>query len=128
MKTRLASLLLLFALASTAFAGIPLRFGDSECNMAGMMDMDCCKTALMPGGGTEAAAAKLLCALNCAQTGTTSSPNAVRVTPPAQARTPQCPAINPSLPNLSLRFRYHDRSHGPPDSPPVYLLNLALLI
>jgi len=43
---RLASLILLLVLAGSAFAGVPLHFGESECSMDGMADMDCCKAVL----------------------------------------------------------------------------------
>lgn len=44
---RLASLFLLLVLAGSALAGVPLQFGENECSMGGMMDMDCCKAALL---------------------------------------------------------------------------------
>ena len=76
---RLASLILLLMLAGSAFAGVPLRFGESECSMDGMADMDCCKAALLQKEAPEVADAKLCCALNCAQNGTTAPASAVRV-------------------------------------------------
>jgi hypothetical protein len=126
---RLASLFLLLVLAGSAFAGVPLHFGESECGMDGMMDMDCCKAALLQEETPKVADAKLCCALYCAQNGTTSPPNAVRVTPPSPARTPFHALTTGSLPSPSLRFEPIDRLHGPPGSAaPVYLRNLALLI
>jgi len=125
---RLVSLLLLLILASSAFAGVPLHFGESECSMDGMMDMDCCKAALLQKETTKVADAKLCCALDCAQNGTTSPPNVVRVTPPSQVRTPSHLAITGPLPSFSVRGST-DRLHGPPGSvTPTYLRNLALLI
>ena len=70
---RLASLILLLVLAS-AFAGIPLHYGESECSMDGMMDMDCCKAALRQKETPGITEAEVYCALNCAQNGTTSRP------------------------------------------------------
>lgn len=132
MRKRLASLVLLLVLAGGAFAGIPLHFGESECSMGGAMadmgDMDCCKAALMQSEAPDVAAAKLCCALNCAQNGTTSPPNIVRISPPAPATPSSYPAITqPSL-NSLLPLRSIDRSHGPPNSQPTYIRNLALLI
>ena len=125
---RLVSLLLLLILAGSALAGVPLHFGESECSMDGMMDMDCCKVALLQKETPKVADAKLCCALNCAQNGTTSPPNVVRVPPPSQVPTPSHPAITEPLPSFSLRCSI-DRLHGPPGSvPPTYLRNLALLI
>jgi hypothetical protein len=125
---RLASLILLLMLAGSAFAGVPLHFGESECSMGGMMDMDCCKAALLQKETTKLTGAELYCALGCAQNGTTSPPNVVRVTPPSAVRTPSHPATTQSLPSFALRFGPIDRLHGPPGAAPAYLRNLALLI
>jgi hypothetical protein len=128
MKKRLASLFVLLVLVGSAFAGVPLHSGESDCGMS-MMDMDCCKAALLQQQTPEVADAKLCCALNCAQNGTTSPPNVVRVTPPSPVRTPSHPAITQSWLSFSLRSGFIDRMHGPPGSTaPAYLRNLALLI
>jgi hypothetical protein len=124
MKKCLAALFLLLVLVGGAFAGTPLHFGESECNMAGMMDMDCCKAALLQKEAPKVADAKLCCTLNCAQNGTTSPPNVIRVTSPSATRTSLHPAIAQPL----LQFHHIDRLHGPPNSGPRYLRNLALLI
>jgi hypothetical protein len=127
MKKRLASLYLLLVLVGAAFAGVPLHSGESECGMS-MVDMDCCKAALLQQQTPEVADAKLCCALNCAQNGTTSPPGSVRITPPTPARMSSSPLIAQALPNPSFRFQSIDRFHGPPVSAPSYLRNLALLI
>ena len=128
MKKRIASLFLLLVLFGSAFAGIPLHFGESECSMDGMMDMDCCKAALMQKKTPEVADAKLCCALSCAQNGTTSPPSVIRVTPPSLAHTPSHPAIAGQLQVPLLQSQRLDRLHGPPGLAPAYLRNLALLI
>lgn len=128
MKTRLAALFLLLVLVGGTAAGTPLHFGESECSMAGMMDMDCCKAALLQKETPKIADAKLCCALNCAQNGTTSPPNVIRVTPPSVAGTALHPAVASPLPQSSFLFHHIDRLHGPPNSGPTYLRNLALLI
>jgi hypothetical protein len=128
MKRRLASLFLLLVLTGGVFAGVPLRFGESECSMGGMTDMDCCKAALMQRDTPEVAGAKLCCVLSCAQNGTTSPLSVARVTPPSPALPSLHPAITQPLPNLSLLFRRIDHFHGPPATGPTYLRNLALLI
>jgi hypothetical protein len=126
---RFASSVLLLVLAGSVFAGVPLHFGEGACSMGGMMDMDCCKAALLQKETTKVAEAKLWCALSCAQNGTTSPPNAVRVTPPSPAPTLSHPARTQSLPSVALKFRPIDYLHGPPGSAaPAYLRNLALLI
>ena len=127
MKKRLASLFLLLVLFGSAFAGVPLRSGDSECSMS-MIDMDCCKAALLQQQTPEVADAKLCCALNCAQNGTTTPPGSVRISPPSPAGTSSPPAIAQALPISSFRFQSIDRLHGPPVPAPSYLRNLALLI
>ena len=119
---------LLLVLVGGAFAGTPLHFGESECNMAGMMDMDCCKVALLQKETPNVADAKLCCALNCAQNGTTAPPNVIRVTSPSAARTALHPAIAQPLTQSSFVVQNIDRFHGPPNSGPTYLRNLALLI
>ena len=129
MKKRLTCLMLLLVLAGGALAGVPLPFGESECSMDGMMDMDCCKAALMQRETPEVDAAKLCCVLNCAQNGTTSPPNIVRVTPPSTARLSTHPAIAHPLLNSPLPLRHIDQLHGPPrGSQPAYIRHLALLI
>jgi hypothetical protein len=128
MKKRLASLFLLLVLAGSTFAGIPIHFGESQCSMDSMMDMDCCKAALLQKETPRITEAELYCALNCAQNGTTL-PNVVRVTPPWPARTPSHPALAQSLLNFTLQSGSIDRLHGPPvTAAPTYLRNLALLI
>lgn len=128
MKKCLAALFLLLVLVGGAFAGTPLHFGESGCNMAGMMDMDCCKAALLQKETPKVADARLCCALNCAQNGTTSPPNVMRVTSPSAVRMALHPAIAQPPTQSSFVFHHIDRLHGPPNSGPTYLRNLALLI
>jgi hypothetical protein len=127
MKQRLAALFLLLVLTGSTLAGVPLHFGESECSMGDMMDMDCCQAALLQIQTPEVAEAKLCCALSCAQNGTTSPPNAVRVMP--RGATPLHPAALPALSASATQLYPPDRRHGPPGtSAPAYLRNLALLI
>ena len=128
MKKSLASLVLFVGLAAGTFAGTPLHFGESECCMDGMMDMDCCKAALMQTEESEVTEAKLVCALNCARNGTTLPMGSIRITAPSPAGFDSHPAITHPLPNSSLRFRRAQGLHGPPGAAPAYLRNLALLI
>ncbi len=128
MKKRLTSLVLLLMLAAGAFAGVPLPFGASECSM-GTMDMDCCKAALMQRETPEVDAAKLCCALNCAQNGTTMPPSSVRVLPPPQPAVLAHPASVQALWLSLLPLRRIDQLPGPPrGSQPAYIRHLALLI
>jgi len=119
----------LLVLAGSAFAGVPMHFGESECSMGQAMEgMDCCKAALMGRGSPEATAARLCCAINCSHEGSTP-PSSLRVSPQSQ---PTVSDHQPGTPALSvpllLAVRIH-RAHGPPpDSHPAYIRHLALLI
>lgn len=128
MKKRFASLVLLVIMADSVVAGVPLHFGQTECSMSGMMEMDCCKAGLMRQETPEIASAKLCCALNCAQDGTNSPPGNVRVTRPLTTIADSHPALARSLPIASFLFQRLDRLHGPPGPTRPYLRNLALLI
>ena len=129
MRTRLTSLLLLLMLASSGFAGVPLRSGESECSMGRAMDgMDCCKAALMGGETPEATAARLCCAINCSHEGSTP-PAGLRVSPQSQPAVSDYQPGTPALPAPLLLTARINRSHGPPtDSHPAYIRHLALLI
>ena len=128
MKPRLASLFLLLVLFGGAFAGVPLSFGESSCSMSGRMDMDCCKAMrLLQSRAKFTQEEELLCALNCAQNGTTLPASVARVTPPAQTIQPAHPALTQPLSATSISS-FAMQTHSPPGSPPTYLLNLALLI
>ena len=132
LRKRLASLILLLVLLGSAFAGVPLRSGEQSCSMGEAMgdmgDMDCCKAALMQNETPQADAARLCCALNCFQNGSTAPTNIVRLSPPLPVAVPPHPAIAQASLNSSLSLRYIDRSHGPPVSTPAYIRHLALLI
>ena len=128
MFKRLTAILLLLALAAGVASGAPLHSGKDECDMGGAMEeMDCCKRARMQGDTPEILAARLCCAVNCQNGGTTGAAHATRVTPPQQA--PSHPASAPSPFLLTvLREPRRDLPARPNESPPVYLLHLALLI
>src|SRR2546423_12617348 len=74
MVTRFASLALILVIGGSVFAGIPLHSNEKECSMPGMAGMDCCKKAAQAQSLTpEISTARLCCALNCSQSGTTGS-------------------------------------------------------
>jgi hypothetical protein len=129
MKTQLTSLVLLLVLAGSAFAGVPLHFGESECSMGqSTAGMDCCKAALLGGGSSEAAAARLCCAVNCPHDGSTP-PSGVRVSPQSQPASSDYQPGTLALPASILLTRHISHLHGPPtDSHPAYIRHLALLI
>lgn len=128
MKKRLASLVLLLVLFGGAFAGVPLSFGESHCSMGGMMDMNCCKAALLQKQRTKVSEAELLCALDCAQNGTALPASFVRMNPPAQTIQPPHPMFRQLLAMPLLSSVVNARVNSPPGSPPTFLRNLALLI
>lgn len=128
MKQRFASLFLLLVLFGGAFAGVPLNFGDNHCGMGGGMNMSCCKTALLQKLRPKLSEAELLCAIECAQSGTTLPVSVVRVTAPAKTAQPTTPPQKELLATPLLLARAATQAHSPPGSPPKYLRNLALLI
>src|SRR5437870_995823 len=126
MKKRLTSLSLLLVLVGSAFAGVPLHFGESGCGMA-MMDMDCCKAALTQKETPEVAAARLCCAVNCTQIGTPTLSTNVRLSLSARVSVPARP--DSMVPTACLPLRYLNLSHRPAnDSHPAYIRHRALLI
>lgn len=129
MRKRLTSLVLLLVLVGSASAGIPLHFGESECNMdQAMAGMDCCQAALMGGQTPDADAARLCCAINCSHEGSTP-PSDVRVSPQTQPAISDYQAGTLALTASALLTRHLSRAHGPPtDSHPAYIRHLALLI
>jgi hypothetical protein len=129
MRIRLTSLVLLLVLAGSAFAGVPLHSGESECSMGQAMEgMDCCKAALMGGASAETDAARLCCAIDCSHEGSTP-PSGVRVSPQSRPAVSDYQLVMPSLPDPILLTARLNRSHGPPtDSHPAYIRHLALLI
>ena len=129
MRIKLTSLVLLVVLGGSAFAGVPMDFGEQMCPMGDAMgDMDCCKAALMKAQTAESASARLCCAVNCSKDGTSPS-NSVRVSPQLQLSISQYPsAAQAMLPPIFALGRI-DRLHGPPtDSHPAYIRHLSLLI
>jgi len=129
MRQRSASLVLLLVLFGGAFAGVPLDFGASNCSMAGGMDMDCCKAMLLQQNRAKFTRDEaLLCAIDCAQNGTTLPSAVGRISPVLQTDQPAHLALTPRLPLPVLFSRSSTQTHSPPGSPPKYLRNLALLI
>jgi hypothetical protein len=64
MRIRLTSLILVLMLSGSAFAGVPVEFGEQSCSMDHAMGyMDCCKAALMPSkDASDCNRAPMLCA------------------------------------------------------------------
>ena len=129
LRKQLTSLILLLVLAGSAFAGVPMHSGESECSMSqAMADMDCCKAALMGSQSPEATAARLCCAINCSHEGSTP-PSSLRGLPQSQPAVSDYQPSTPALPASLLLTARVNRAHGPPiDSHPAYIRHLALLI
>src|SRR5882724_3824252 len=130
MLKKLTNLLLILTVASSVAAGMPLHSNEQECSMPGMAGMDCCKKAAQGESLTpEVSTARLCCAFDCSQSGTTGS-NGSRLPRPSAS---QAIAIQPApvqlvggSPHLSLRSSW---AHSPPPySNPTYIRHLALLI
>lgn len=120
MRKWFTSLVLLAALSGGVTAGVPMHSSMNEDMM------DCCKAALAHDDSPATSAARLCCALNCqepgsttatvAQTASVSPPSTLAVIPPVVAHD-----FNPSL--HAYFVSAHLRT-----SQPQYILNLALLI
>src|SRR5258705_12150464 len=130
MVTRLASLALVLVIGGSVFAGIPLHSNEQECSIPSMAGMDCCEKAAQSESLTpEVSTARLCCALNCSQSGTTGSTGSQLPRPSASQAIAVHPASVQSVvgsPYLSLRSSWAD---SPPlYSNPAYIRHLALLI
>jgi len=129
MATRVASLMLILVIGGSVLTGIPFHSNEQECSMPEMAGMDCCKRAAQAETLTpEVSTARLCCALNCSQNGTTGSTGSQLPRPSSQAiaiypRIAQ-PLIGP--PHHPIRSSWADSP--PPYSNPAYIRHLALLI
>lgn len=130
MLKKLTNLLLILTVASSAAAGMPLHSNEQECSMPGMAGMDCCKKAAQAEAkGPEVSTARLCCALDCAQSGTTGS-NGTRLPRPSasQAIAIHPASVQPIVGSLHLSLRSSWADSPPPYSNPAYIRHLALLI
>src|SRR5882672_3999439 len=79
-------------IGGSVFTGFPLHSNQQECSMPEMAGRDCCKKAAQAESLTpEVSTARLCCALNCSQSGTTGSTGSQLPRPSSQAI-----AIHPS--------------------------------
>ncbi len=128
MLKRITNLFLIAALGAGIASGIPLHSNEQECSMPEMA-MDCCKKAAQAETrSAEVSSARLCCALNCSQTGTTGSSGSQLPRP----STSQPIAIHPSSTQPPLSASVFSRlswaDSAPPYSNPAYIRHLALLI
>jgi len=96
--------------------------------MPGMEGMDCCKKAMQHENFTlEVSSARLCCALNCSEPGTTGSSRTQLPQPSTVQAVVLYPTVKP--PAAALAFYNSHREYGPPPySHPAYIRHLALLI
>lgn len=122
----LTAFFLLAVITGSAASGMPLHAGEKECVMAGMMD--CCAKARMKADQPEVSAARLCCALNCTEPGTTIPGGSYQASPQLVI------ALHGALvpPPASLSGQAPPRAYSPPGltrhSHPAYIRHLALLI
>src|SRR6266550_5140021 len=130
MVTRFASLALILVIGGSVFAGIPLHSNEQECTMTGMAGMDCCKKAAQAESlAPEVSTARLCCALNCSQSGTTGSTESPLPRPStSQAIAIHLSSVQPLVGTLHLSIRSGWSHSPPPYSNPAYIRHLALLI
>lgn len=122
------SLFLIITLGASVLVGMPLQSNEQKC-AHGMSGMDCCKTAQGHGDEKDVAAARLCCAIQCPQSGTSGRV----VVPLPKSSTVLAGAPHPALVQRSAQelvpVLVSSCSHSPPGSlNPAYIRNLALLI
>jgi len=119
---KLTNLLLILALAGSVAAGMPMHSGSAESGM-----MDCCKKALEQNDSPHVAAARLCCAMNCNEPGSTSSNTSQSF---SQTGSEPSPLVGVVLPPATIRRQLltHYTLTSSTHSQPAYILNLALLI
>ena len=125
MTQLLTASILLLAMVGSVLAGAPPHSGEQHCPMN--ME-DCCETAHSPKDAPEVSAARLCCALNCNEPGTTAPASTFKIQPSVanalhQAIVPPAPAA----PN-SVLFRSRSTASRGQGRPPAYIRHLALLI
>lgn len=127
MRKWLTSFVLVAGLAVGSLSGVHPHGDEHNCPMKGMGD-DCCAKARRRGGTPEVSAARLCCALNCTEPGTTgpTSTFGLLATAGPALHTGAMPSIE-ATPRHPLTH-FYTPSESPPDSHPAYIRHLALLI
>ena len=120
MRKWFTSVVLLAALSGGVTAGVPMHAGMNEDMM------DCCKAALAHNDSPATSAARLCCALNCQEPGSTTA----TVAQTASVSPPSTVAAIPPVVTHDLNPGLHAHSVSPNrrTTQPPYILNLALLI
>lgn len=121
------SLFLILTLGASVLAGMPLHANEKKC-ADGMSGMDCCKTAQGHGDDTDVASARVCCAVNCPQSGTTG-PSGVQLPKASTVLAAVHPALVQPPKSTPIPLLVTSWAHSPPrSSNPAYIRNLALLI
>jgi hypothetical protein len=126
MKKWLISVFLLAVVLGGTTTGMPRHAGEKGCPLAAMMD--CCAEARMKSDKPETLAARICCALNCSEPGTTQPSGCFRISPQPIVKLEVIP-VSRLAPDHG---RGLTRSFSPPgyrrNLDPAYIRHLALLI
>lgn len=127
MREWFTAFILIAAMTGGALAGVHSSVGEHSCPMASMGD--CCATAHAQGGGPQVSAARLCCALNCTEPGTTGPTGAFNISSQLSTvlHAGGVPPVASAAPHPALPRSYQSSRH-PPDSHPAYIRHLTLLI
>ena len=122
MLKRLTNFLLILTVSFSVVAGVPMHSGGGDSGM-----MDCCKKALEQNSSPHVSAARLCCAMNCGEPGSTSGNASQSFSQIGSEPTPLIVAALPPA-SISRPFRARYDATTSTRSKPAYILNLALLI
>lgn len=129
MKKWATSLVLILVMGGSVLAGLPVHFGGHDCG-----HMDCCETekASRPshshGVAPTEQAANLYCFLNCPEPTLPSQTGAEGKASPSASADIHPVAIQPPLAVPLALLRRLRTEPNRPDSHPIYIRHLALLI
>jgi hypothetical protein len=121
----LTASVLIITLAGSALAGFPLHSEEKECSMMG--EMSCCATARASEATPAVTTARLCCALNCPQQGTSGTTITLQFSPSVVTALHHVEVRPPVIVLFALR-RFNNTPISPPGSQPIYIRHLAILI
>lgn len=127
MSRRLTTLIFILALFASTAAGALLHSGGHDCHMAGMEGMDCCDKAQMQENTPEVLAARLCCAFQCPEPGSTAPASQETLRGPQVSPLVIRPAATASVVSYAPLV-FLQATAGPTSSPPVYISHHSLLI
>jgi hypothetical protein len=125
--------ILIAAITGGALAGVHNDAGKHRCPMESMMG-DCCATAAhgqeQQEQDPQVSAARLCCALNCSEPGTTVPTGSFNISSQLSAvlYAGAAPPAGALAQHPAQLLRPDPASQHPPDSHPAYIRHLALLI